>query len=226
MTTETAIGRITEMSGKAMTDCDEGAGGSLGTNAAFAIFRDAKTLEDTMREAIRTSPDSFLATLAHIEGKEDDYWIDQILSSTWVVAERDRDVVGVAVSKSPEQGKDRESPRDSRYIESVWIDPVFRGNRLGEELIRYLMAVEFRKNPGIRQFLLWVFETNSSAISLYERMQFVKTGDSHDDLKSEIKYRLVVNSEATMAIHQTAGEAWGDKEHGVTYRVLGDGDSA
>jgi ribosomal protein S18 acetylase RimI-like enzyme len=190
-----------------------------------------------MREAIRTSPDSFLATLAHVEDKKDDYWIGQIRSSTWVVAERDRDVVGVAVSKFPEQGKDRESPQDSRYIESVWIDPAFRGNRLGERLIRYLMEVEIRKNPGISQFLLWVFETNSRAISLYERMNFTEMPDRNTDLMlerntgpmTEIKYRLHVDSETSADISRSVGEPvlLDEKlKHGVTYRVLGEGDSA
>ena len=78
------------------------------------IYRDAKTLEVTVRAAIRTSPGSFLTTLVDIEAKQADYWIDQIRSSTWVVAEQDGNVVGVAACKSPEEGKDEESDQDSR----------------------------------------------------------------------------------------------------------------
>ena len=62
-----------------------------------------------------------------------------------MVAERGGKGVGVAACKPPEQGKDEESGHDSRYIESVWIDPDLRGRRLGERLIRYLMAAEFQK---------------------------------------------------------------------------------
>jgi ribosomal protein S18 acetylase RimI-like enzyme len=225
---ETAICRITVMSGTEMTDYDEGAGGLSGPNAGPAMFRDAKVLEDTMGKAISTSPDSFLTTFVDIASKKANDWIHEIKSSTWVVAERDGKGVGVAACKSPEQGTDEESGHDSRYIESVWIDPHLRGRRLGERLIRYLMAAEFRKNPSIRQFLLWVFEANSSAISLYKRMDFVFTGDRHDDPRPEIKYRLDVNPETCPDNWEATNEALlgdGEEKYRVTYRMLGQGDS-
>ena len=198
------------------------------------ILQDAKTLRAARREAIRTSPGSFLTTLGDVDAKEPGYWIDEIQSSTWVVAERDGRAVGVAACKSPEHGYDEESDYDSRYIESVWIDPDLRGQRLGERLITYLMAAEFLKYLNIRQFLLWVFEKNSPAISLYERMQFVKTGDKHEDFRgdrhedfrTEIKYRLVVNPGTSADIRRNADKIVEDKEgYGIIYRVLGEEDS-
>jgi ribosomal protein S18 acetylase RimI-like enzyme len=201
----------------------------VGTSAGSAIFQDAQTLKVTMRDAISTSPNSFLTTLRDVASKEAEDWIQEIKSSTWVVAERDGEGVGVAACKPPEQGEDEESDHDSRYIESVWIHPRLRGRRLGERLIRYLIAVEFRKNPGIRQFLLWVFESNKSAISLYKRMEFVSTGDRHDGFRPEIKYRLDVSLKSYMDSWQAADEALvgdGMENYRVTYRVLGDGDSA
>lgn len=189
----------------------------------------AKTLQGAVREAIRTSPDSFLKTLDDVEAKELDYWIGEVLASTWVVAERAGEVVGVAASKSPKQGTDKESRKDSRYIESVWIAPSLRGHKLGERLIDYLMEVEFRKNPGIRQFLLWVFDANSPAISLYKRMDFVQTHEMNEGFKTEIKYRLPVSPETWTAIYRTVGEAarlTDKEEYGVTYRALGGGDSS
>lgn len=201
--------------------------GGAASPASEALKAQAKTLQDAMREAVGTSPNSFLKTLGDVEAKGPDYWINEIQSSTWVLAEQNGKVVGVAACKPPEKGKDEESDEDSRYIESVWIDPRFRRRRLATRLIRYLMAAEFRKNLNIRQFLLWVLETNKSAISLYERMQFVGTGDRHDGFKPEIKYRLVVNPETSAAIIQTVSEVLGGKEKsGVTYRILGEGDSA
>jgi ribosomal protein S18 acetylase RimI-like enzyme len=226
---EAAMCRITVMSDTQMTDYDEGAGGLSGPNAGPAIFRDAKVLEDTMGKAISTSPDSFLTTLVDVASKKADDWVHEIKSSTWVIAERDGEGVGVAACKPPEQGKDEESGYDSRYIESVWIDPHLRGRRLGERLIRYLMAAEYQKNPSIRQFLLWVFETNSPAINLYNRMNFELTGDRHDGPRPEIKYRLDVNHETHMDSWQPANEillGGSMEKYNVTYRMLGDGDSA
>jgi ribosomal protein S18 acetylase RimI-like enzyme len=212
-----------------MTDCSGGDGGYPGRDAASATVRDAKMLEDTMREAIRTSPDSFLTPLVHVASKKANDWIHEIQSSTWVVAERDGKSVGIASCKPPEQGKDQESGHDSRYIESAWIDPDLRGRRLGERLIRYLMAAEFRKNPDIERFLLWVFERNRSCISLYERMGFLQTGDRHDGFRAEIKYRLDVTPGISTDSWQAADEVLlgDDKERcRITYRVLGEGDSA
>ena len=226
---ETVICRITVMSGTEMTDYGEEAGGLSGPNAGPVICRDAKVLEETMGKAISTSPDSFLTTLVDVASKKANDWVQEIKSSTWVVAERGGKGVGVAACKPPEQDKDEESGHDSRYIESVWIDPHLRGRRLGERLIRYLMAAESQKNPGIRQFLLWVFETNSPAISLYKRMDFVLTGDRHDGSRPEIKYRLDVDPETYPDSWQATDEALlgdGKEKYRVTYRVLGEGDSA
>jgi ribosomal protein S18 acetylase RimI-like enzyme len=212
-----------------MADCCGGAERPTGTSTGSAIFQDAQTLKVTMRDAISTSPNSFLTTLRDVASKEEDDWIQEIKSSTWVVAERDGEGVGVAACKPPEQGKDEESDHDSRYIESVWIHPRLRGRRLGERLIRYVMAAEFRKNPEIRQFLLWVFETNLQAISLYKRMNFAETPDRNTDLTTEIKYRLYVDPKTSADIRRSVGEAvlLDDKlKYGITYRVLGDGDSA
>ena len=226
---ETVICRITVMSGTEMTDYGEEAGGLSGPNAGPVICRDAKVLEETMGKAISTSPDSFLTTLVDVASKKANDWVHEIRSSTWVVAERGGKGVGVAACKPPEQDKDEESGHDSRYIESVWIDPHLRGRRLGERLLRYLMAAEFQKNSGIRQFLLWLFETNSPAISLLKRMDFVLTGDRHDSSRPEIKYCLDVNHENYTDSWQAPDEILlGDskEKYGVTYRMLGEGDSA
>jgi ribosomal protein S18 acetylase RimI-like enzyme len=214
------------MSGRAMTG-NGWTGDPWAASGGPALYRDAKTLEVTMREAIGTSPDSFLATLVDVASKKVNDWINEIQSSTWVVAEQDGKGVGVAAGKSPERGKDIESPWDSRYIESVWITPSLRRQRLGERLITYLMAAECRKNLNIKQFLLWVFEANSPAISLYEHMKFDKTAERHEGCRPEIKYRLDVNPGNYAEICRIADEALADKEkYGVTYRVLGEGDSA
>ena len=200
---------------------DRGGAASL---VSETLKAQAETLRCAVREAVRTSPDSFLKTLGDVEARELDDWVREIQSSTWVLAERDGKVVGVAAAKSPQQGKDEESPLDSRYIESVWIAPGLRGQQLGERLINYLMETEFRRNPDIKQFLLWVFDTNSPAINLYKRMEFVQTPEMNDEPRIEIKYRLSVDSATRRAICQTVGED--GQQHGVSYRVLGEGDSA
>lgn len=212
-----------------MTDYARGAERAIGASASAAILQDATTLSDTLRKVICTSPDSLLRTVEDIDAMPMDYWVGEIQSSTWVVVERGQDVVGVAACKHPDPSKDKEDRTESRYIESVWIAPDLRRKGLGARLIRYLMHAEYRENRLVRQFLLWVFPTNSSAISLYKRLGFVQTTEKNEGIRTEIKYRLELTLGSRAAIFQTVGEAalLADKErYGVTYRVLGEGGSA
>lgn len=210
-----------------MTDYPEG----TTSPASKELQEQAKLLQDAVRKAVLTSPDSFFKTVADVDAKAQDYWVGEIRSSTWVVAEQDGHAVGVAASKLPDRSKDKEDPRNSRYIESVWIAPNLRGHRLGERLITYLMTAELRKNPNVKQFVLWVFASNSSAINLYKYMNFYQTEESQEgpDFRTEIKYRLETNLETCAAVWETADKDTlsGSKlKYGVTYRVIGEGDSA
>ena len=187
--------------------------------------RDAKILRETVREATRTSPDSFLNTVEDVDAKAQDYWIYEIQSSTWVVAECEGKIVGVAATKRPDPDKDREDGATTRYIESVWIAPNLRHRGRGHELIRHLLEAEYRKNPLVSRFLLWVFTTNSSAIRLYEHMGFVSTGEENKGIKPEIKYRLDFDDQVYLAVPLAVNDAarrLDEQQHEVTYRVLGE----
>jgi ribosomal protein S18 acetylase RimI-like enzyme len=184
---------------------------------------DAEILYYAMREAVRTSPDSFLKTMKEVDAEPPDYWLNELRSAKWIVAQRDGEVVGVAGSKRPDPVKDREDPATARYIESVWVAPGLRRRRLGERLVKYLLAAEYWSNQRIGQFLLWVYVTNDSAMSLYKHIGFVETGESNEGARTEVKYRLDFNPE----VHTTIGLAVnGDQRHdelhrAVAYRVLG-----
>jgi ribosomal protein S18 acetylase RimI-like enzyme len=101
----------------------------------------------------------FLKTVAELDAEPPDYWVAEIKSAKWAVAQRGGEVVGVVASKRPAPGVDRENPATSRYIESVWVAPGLRRRRLGERLIKYLLTAEYWNNPYIKQFVLWVYET-------------------------------------------------------------------
>ena len=191
--------------------------------------RDAEKLSEAVRRAKKTSPDAFLTTAEDVDAQSLDFWIDEMSSSTWAVAECGGNVVGVAAAKRPDPDKDREDPATARYIESVWIAPELRGYGLGQRLIRYLLEAEYKKNLRIRQFLLWVFTTNFPAIRLYEHMGFVETQEMNEGVKTEIKYRLDFDSVVHSAIRSAVDEAarrQDEHQHRVTYRILGGEDSA
>lgn len=213
-----------------MSEHSRGAENPIWNSASPALLSDAEILQGTLREAILTSPDSFLKTVEDVEAKSLDYWVDEIRSSTWAVAQRRGEVVGIVVGKRPDTDKDPEDHTITRYIESVWITPALRGKGLGRRLIRYLLEAEYRNNRHIRHFLLWVFTTNSSAIRLYERMGFVptretKTLKTNEGARTERKYRLDFDT----AVHPAVGSAVNEaarrqdmRRYGVTYRVLGE----
>jgi ribosomal protein S18 acetylase RimI-like enzyme len=207
---------------------DHGRGSERGARARrAALGRDARILQAALRSAIGTSPGSFLKTVEYVEAQPLDYWINEIRSSTWAVAERDEEIVGVVAGKLPDSDKYAEDQAFTRYIESVWIKPELRGRGLGKRLIHYLLETEYRKNRYIRQFLLWVFENNSSAIKMYEHLGFKATPErkllhrtGHSRTETEIKYCLDFDA-AVHAVHETARRL--DRyRYGVTYRVLGE----
>ena len=184
---------------------------------------DAETLHYVMREAVRTSPGSFLRTVEDVDAEPPDYWINEVRSAKWAVAQHGVDVVGVAASKHPDPGMDREDPATARYIESVWVTPGLRRRRLGERLIKYLLAAEYWSNQSIKQFVLWVYASNAAAMRLYEHIGFVETLESNVGMRTEIKYRLDFNPEVhtTIGLVPNGARLLDQIHRGVTYRVLG-----
>jgi ribosomal protein S18 acetylase RimI-like enzyme len=193
------------------------------TKASSVLRWDAEILHYAMREAVSTSPDSFLKTVEELDAQPPDYWVAEIQSAKWAVVQRGGEVVGVAASKRPHPDMDREDPATSRYIESVWVAPGLRRRRVGERLIKYLLTAEYWNNPYITQFVLWVYETNGPAMKLYKHIGFVETSEMNEGPRTEIKYRLDFNPEVHTTIGLTASRAQRqDQLHrGVTYRVLG-----
>ena len=194
------------------------------------LFRDAQILQKAMRKSVAISPDAFLRTVDDVDEKPIDYWVDEILSSTWAVIERGNEVLGIAAAKWPDREMDIDigNPATARFIESVWIAPEFRGHRMGERLVKYLIEVECRKDPDIQQFLLWVFDENRAAKRLYWRLGFEYTAvrQWHDRVgMTEVKYRLAYDSAVVKAIETAVNEAARRadlREFGVRYRVLGE----
>jgi ribosomal protein S18 acetylase RimI-like enzyme len=184
---------------------------------------DAEILYYAMREAVRTSPGSFLRTVQDVDAEPPDYWVNEVRSAKWAVAQRGGKVVGVAASKHPDPGMDQEDPATARYIESVWVTPGLRRRRLGERLIKYLLTAEYWSNQSIKLFVLWVYASNAAAMRLYEHIGFVKTPESNVGARTEIKYRLEFNPEVhtTISLGPSGARRLDQLHRGVTYRVLG-----
>ena len=191
---------------------------------------DAQTLQKAIRKSIVTSPDAFLKTIDDVDRKSIYEWEIEVKSATWAVAQRGQEVVGIAAAKwpDPENDADIDKPETTRFIESVWIAPGFRRYRIAERLVKYLLEVECRSDPRIKQFLLWVFDKNFYAIKLYQRMGFEPTGIKKESLERagliEIQYRLSFENVviATDPVVNEAARQHDLREYGVHYRLLGE----
>ena len=186
---------------------------------------DVRVLEQALRQAISTSPEAFLKTMEDIENRAPDYWQKEIDSATWVVIENDEgDPVGVAAARVPDLEMDSGINRpDTRFIDSVWVAPSFRGRGLGERLLRFLFETESSKSPDVRQFYLWVLERNILAITLYERMGFTFVEEQVlPDMsgRTEFRYEYLLDPDQPK-IATNAAERHDDLKGGLTYRVLG-----
>ena len=193
------------------------------TKVNSALRWDAEILCSAMCKAVRTSPDSFSKTVEELDAEPPDYWVAEIKSAKWAVAQRGGEVVGVVASKRPAPGVDRENPATSRYIEAAWVAPGLRRRRLGERLIKYLLTAEYWNNPYITQFVLWVYADNAPAMRLYEHIGFVKTPERNVGTRTEIKYHLDFNPEihTTIGLGGNGAQRQNQLHRGVTYRVLG-----
>jgi ribosomal protein S18 acetylase RimI-like enzyme len=195
----------------------------MGTRVSSVLRADAKVLRKAMREAVRTSPHSFLKTVADIDAEPPDYWVNEIRSSRWAVAQRDGMIVAIAASKQPDPEMDKEDPATARYIESVWVTPRLRRKRLGERLVKYLLAAEYWNNEHIKQFVLWVYASNVSAMRLYEHIGFIRTPEKNVGARTEIKYRLDFDPgvHTTVSLSASGAPRHDQLHRGVTYRLLG-----
>jgi len=189
-------------------------------------FHDARVLKKAMCESIVTSPGSFLRTVADVEAMSAEYLNKEIDTSTWVVIQQLDNVVGLAVARWPDKVIDCDiDQRRTRFIESVWIAPKFRGSRMGGRLVNYLMEVEHKKYRRVSHFKLWVFEENKHAIRMYERMRFKYTGKHClEDGRIELCYEYILPNvsikRAVQRSHNVAARNGDRHRYGVTYRVL------
>jgi ribosomal protein S18 acetylase RimI-like enzyme len=205
-----------------------GSGNCAEAMTSAALGRDARILQDALLVAVGTSPDSFIKTIEEVKGQPLEYWINEIRSSTWAVAQRGKEIVGLVAGKPPDSAHDREDQMFTRYIESVWITPELRRKGLGKRLIHFLLEIEYRKNQQIRQFLLWVLATNKDAKKMYEHMGFKATKESkllrrRGRLRTRVKeVKYCLNFDATSHSADEDGRRQDGSLYGVTYRVLGD----
>lgn len=82
---------------------------------------------------------------------------------------------------------DRTKTRHRGEIVAMYVDPDFRGQRVGENLLRALIEAVFNID-GIEQVQLTVVADNAAAVGLYERIGFESFGMQKNYFKAGEKY--------------------------------------
>jgi len=117
--------------------------------------------------SLREAPYAFGSTYEAEVGASEDSWRRRLSDRTRFVAEVDGKVVGT-VGAGPGEFD------GAAALTALWVDPGFRGRGVGSALVD--VVVDWAREEGFNQLLLWVTEVNENAERLYERQGFARTG--------------------------------------------------
>lgn len=149
-------------------------------------------------ESLRDSPDAFGSLLSETLDHDDGWWESWLLSGATFIARdasTNRDVGIVRV-----QAMD-DLPDEVAMLYSMWVDPVARGEGVGESLVDE--CVSWARNLGFDEVRLAVVAGNPHAVGLYQRCGFALTG--HEEIR-ERDDALIVEMSRVIALAQTSNE--------------------
>lgn len=132
---------------------------------------DWQVVRDVRLRALRESPDAFGSSLAREESFAESHWRMRLRTSpTWVALDGDGAPRGL-VSLVQEPG----SPQSDRHVVSLWVAPEVRRQGLGWALLD--AVTRGAAQDGAATVSLWVVDDNASAVDLYVRAGFERTGE-------------------------------------------------
>lgn len=133
-----------------------------------------RELREVRLRALRDSPGSFTTTAAQAEAEPDRYWADRAAlaaeGEVWAtfLALNGNEAVGMVSG-----GSDQERQGVVGLIQ-MWVDPSWRNRSIGTELVGAVVSWASDRFERIR---LGVASDNGPAIRLFERCEFVPTGE-------------------------------------------------
>ncbi len=117
------------------------------------------------------TPRAFGSTFAREAAFTDEQWQSRMTQSTSWLAVRDELPLGaVTLYRFPEQ------PADEACLVAMWVAPHARGKGVADALVQALLDHAGRSR--LRRVTLDVADDNAAAIGFYERMGFVRTGNT------------------------------------------------
>jgi ribosomal protein S18 acetylase RimI-like enzyme len=148
---------------------------------------DAGSYRVVRLEALKSFPESFGSTY------EEESAVPKLKFETLI---EESSVEGLIIGAFCEQqligiaGLIRDERRKTRHrgkIVQVYVNPDYRGQKVGENLMRMTVDTAF-KTEGIEQLELAVVADNSSAIRLYEKIGFETYGEQKNYFKDGDRY--------------------------------------
>lgn len=126
-------------------------------------------LKDIRLRALKESPDAFLATYEEEFGYFADRWQAEFDRGKWYVCVRDGQPTGLlGVTREPD------TPHDECFLEYIWVSPDRRREHVASDMVSAVL--DDLRITGVRTVYLWVLDGNDTAVGLYERLGFTRTG--------------------------------------------------
>jgi GNAT superfamily N-acetyltransferase len=119
--------------------------------------------------ALANAPDAFGSTHQAALSYDEADWQAQIGQLATFVASHDERDVGMA------RGVADEVDSTTALLVSMWVAPLARGQRVGEQLID--AVADWARRGNFVRLVLDVADDNESALALYARMNFLPTGE-------------------------------------------------
>ena len=117
--------------------------------------------------ALKDAPYAFGSKWEIEKDRSEQEWRAAVVARMRYVAEAEGQVMGMA--SIGESGYSR-----AASVTSFWVHPAARGKGVADSLL--LAVIEWARQKGDTQLLLWVAEGNARAEKLYERYGFRRTG--------------------------------------------------
>jgi len=159
------------------TELDRPVFGNGITVRTFEVGRDEQAWTDLNRRAFVRHPEQGAWTLEDLDKREQEAWFDP---AGFFLAERDGRLVGFHWTKvhgGTGNGAQDRAVHGHEAIGEVYVvgvDPGERGSGLGRALT--LAGLQYLRSRGLSQVMLYVDESNTAAIRLYESLGFTHWG--------------------------------------------------